>query len=304
MPATLEMPEVETPPADKTEEKSAFAATLAAANQRASGEEIEGDDDASTATEGGTDAEPADPVDAAPVEPSEPAAPATTGPSTDWIKFAIQRNVPAGLIKMARDDDQLQDFVIEYGDPDSTDGATAVAAPAAIAFPISEEEFDATDPAHRAMKVMFDTLNTTVKAQQEELAALRGATTNLVQDRQTQAQIAFEREFDSGCDAIGMDLGAPGSPARAAAFPMFDFLVRTNPKMPKAEAARRAVFGTHPDLVTKQATTASLAALNAQQGATVGGGPSKPPALKEPTKDQTFREILAAKSRKAREAGY
>jgi hypothetical protein len=155
------------------------------------------------------------------------------------------------------------------------------------------------------VKVMFDTLNTTVKAQQEELAALRGATTNLVQDRQTQAQIAFEREFDSGVDAIGLDLGAPGSPARAAAFPMFDFLVRTNPKMPKAEAARRAVFGTHPDLVTKQATAASLAALKGQQGQTVGGGPSKPPALKEPTKDQTFREFLREKSRKAelREAG-
>lgn len=330
MPATL----APAPAAEQSADpKATFAATMAAAAERADNAdsapaEIPADDDASQSTEvdsaseqdplPAADPKPqpevppadelADPLNPTPTTPDEPAKPtAPAGPTREWLEFALQQNVPRELLKHAVSDEQIQAFILDFGDPlvESPAGPTeAQQAAAALKLQIKDEDFDPTDPVHLSLKEIVETQNKALAELRDELKSLRGATGNLVQERTQQELVAKTREFDAVADAFNApELGASMSDQRKASYALFDVLEKTSPNVPRAELMRRAILATHPTIITKQATAAQLAALKTQQEQTIGGGPAKPAPKHTPTSRETFLAFLDEKEKKAREAG-
>jgi hypothetical protein len=301
MPATLEAPEQVETPSPREEAKAAFEATLAAALTRGSG-----DVDDSPAEE---EIKPADaPTDevqvaadtSSPAEPESPKA-APAGPSRDWVQFAMEENVPPELIGMARDDKQLEEMVLKFGDHAMGVTAEPAVVEPAIKLPIPEDEFDATDPAHRALKEVVEQSNKTISELKAEFDSLKRQTREAAEAEQTKIRIAESEEFNKVFDEL--KIGAPFSPERHAAFAVYDTLKKAQPSLTREEAMRRAAYTVQPDLLSKQARDAQLAALKEQSQQTLGGGPAKPAPKTELSPRDKFLTLLKEKNRKALEAG-
>lgn len=290
MPATIEAPEPAQPP-----ELSPFQQALAAANARAEEEPTQEAPEA-----------PHEP-EAAAVEtsPAPAAAPAPTGPSPEWKAIAESRGVPPEMLALARDDNQVQQYIaLLEGVVAKEQPQPQPAEERKSPWLLNEEEFDPTDPTHRQLKAAVEHIDRLEKTLEEKLTKISTATTGLIKQRQAEEQLAKESDYDAGLDALNMpELGASKSLQRRQAYTVFEALLAANPATPRQELAKRAALATFPELVTKQAQQAQLAALKNQESETLGGGPAKPAPKKEPTKQEDFRAFLREKSRKAREAG-
>jgi hypothetical protein len=319
MPATLDTPApAETTaaaPEAKPDAKAEFRAALAAANARGedrtadkASEEIPGDDDASQATETTAEEQVATVDETAPVETASVEETKPAGPSREWLQFALEQNVPRELLSLARDDKQVEEYVLAFGAHEGVEDEPAKAATPALEFklPISDEDFDATDPVHVSLKALAEVQSKAIADLKAEIATIRGATGNLVQERQMKETIAREQDYDTALDALGLDaLGKSGSDQRKAAWATFVALEKALPNVPRAEVAKRAALSTFPDLVAAKAKTAQLDALKTQQQQTIGGGPAKPAPKHEPTPKEKFHDNLRAAFERAklREAG-
>lgn len=283
----------EAPAAVETPEASNdFTSTLAAAMERADappaeevadeeaeGEEIEQPED-----------QPVEPEAAIepPKEEPKPVAPV----SSEWLSEAIRLNVPRQVLKFARSDDEVREMIVEFGDQPEPEAELPAAE-----FPIAAEDFDATDPTHKALRALWDQ-NQQLRG---DLSKVTQSTTGLITERQREAILAKEAEYDAGLDALNIpELGGRGSEKRKAAWDAYEFFLARNPGVPKAELAKRAAFATHPELLTNQATQKQLEAIKGQGQKTLGAGPSKPPAIKPPTPNDNFRAILNAADERAR----
>lgn len=288
--------EVEATEPEETPEVSEFQATLRAAMDRADAvpdepvedEEAEGEEPESAEEQPEGEVAPEQEAAEQPQEPAKPEAPAV---SPEWIAEAVRLNVPRQVLRFARSNDEIREMIVEFGDQEEE-----AEAPPAPAFPISDDDFDATDPTHRALRAIWDE-NQQLRG---DLSKITQSTTGLINERQRDSILAKEAEYDAGLDALNMpELGARGSQIRKDAWDAYEFFLQRNPGTPKSELAKRAVFATHPELLTKQATQKQLEAIKGQEQKTLGAGPSKPPAKKEPTPEDNFREILRAANRRA-----
>lgn len=286
--------ETEAPAATETAEApNDFQATLAAAMERADAAPVEKEvvesEEAEEQPEGEEAEAPA--PEAAVIEPPKeepkPAAPAL---SPEWISEAVRLNVPREVLKFAKTNDDVQQMIVEFGDQPEPE-----AAPAAE-FPIAADDFDATDPAHKALKAVWEQN----QQLQGVISKLTQSTTGLITERQQAAILAKEAEYDAGLDALNIpELGARGSEARKQAWAAYEFFLEREPGTSKAELAKRAAFATHPNLIAKQATNAQLEAIKGQQQRTLGAGSSKPPAQKPPNKKDQFLATLDAAFKRA-----
>jgi hypothetical protein len=279
--------------AETTETTNDFTATLAAAMERGEAAPVEEEVvEEAEPTEGEEAEQPAETPAAAVVEPPKE-EPKPTAPTLapEWISEAVRLNVPRELLKFAKTNDDVQQMIVEFGDQPEPE-----AAPAAE-FPIAADDFDATDPVHRALKLIWEE-NQQLRG---DLGKVTQSTTGLITERQQAAILAKEAEYDAGMDALNIpELGNRGSDARKQAWAAYEFFLERNPGVSKAELAKRAAYATHPHLITKQATSAQLEAIAGNQQRTLGAGPSKPPATKPPTPKDQFLAKLDAADRSAR----
>lgn len=287
--------ETEAPAAtETTEAPNDFQATLAAAMDRADAAPVEEPNDVEEIESDGEEVEqPAaeTPEVAAVVEPpKEELKPTAPVLSPEWISEAVRLNVPREVLKFAKTNDDVQQMIVEFGDQPEPE-----AAPAAE-FPIAADDFDATDPAHKALKAVWEQN----QQLQGVISKLTQSTTGLITERQQAAILAKEAEYDAGLDALDIpELGARGSEARKQAWAAYEFFLEREPGTSKAELAKRAAFATHPNLIAKQATDAQLEAIKGQQQRTLGAGSSKPPAQKPPNKKDQFLATLDAAFKRA-----
>lgn len=287
--------ETEAPAAAETAEApNDFQATLDAALDRADAapveeEVIEGED---AEQPEGEEAETPEAAEVAavvdpPKEVPQPTAPALT---PEWISEAVRLNVPREVLKFAKTNEDVQQMIVEFGDQPEPEVVPVAE------FPIAADDFDATDPTHKALKAMWDQN----QQLQGVISKLTQSTTGLITERQQAAIVAKEMEYDAGLDALNIpELGARGSEARKQAWPAYEFFLERDPGASKADLAKRAAFATHPHLMTKQATTAQLEAIAGNRQRTLGAGPSKAPAVKPPTKRDQFLAKLDAAFQRA-----
>ncbi len=288
--------ETEAPAATETAEApSDFQATLAAAMERADAapaeeEVVEGEE--AEQPEGAEAEAPAAEAAAAVVDPPKeepkPVAPAL---SPEWLSEAVRLNVPREVLKFAKTNEDVQEMIVDFGDqpePEATPPAE---------FPIAADDFDATDPTHRALKAMWEQ---NVRLDAELNAIVKGKKIeNSI--RENEETMRIEGHFDEGLNSLDIpDIGPRGSSVRKAVYPLFHALMQSAPGVPLQDLAKRAYYATFPDALTKQATAAQLEAIAGNQQRTLGAGPSKPPAVKPPTPRDQFLATLEAADRRAR----
>jgi hypothetical protein len=278
---------VETPEApaaaETPEAPNDFQATLNAAMELADAPPVE-------EVEESAEGEEVEQPEEQPVEPEAVIEPPKEGPkpivapvSAEWLSEAIRLNVPRQVLKFARSDEEVREMIVEFGDQPEPE-AESVAE-----FPIAADDFDATDPTHKALKAMWEQ-NQQLRG---ELSKVTQSTTGLITERQREAILAEEAEFDAALDALDIpELGERGSPARKAAWAPYKFFQQQGQGVSKAELAKRAAFAGNPDLIAKHATQKQLEAITGQQHRTLGAGPAKPPAIKPPTPKDTFLATL------------
>jgi hypothetical protein len=297
MPATLE----------KTEAKSAFADLLKGANDAAL-EDIHAkgalpveDEAAETqAEEAEADATAETAAIEAPVE--ETAAP-TSGPSLEWLQFAMEQNVPRELVELARDDKQLEEFVLKFGDSleERTPEVESKASEPFVKLTIPEDEFDATDPIHRGLKEVAEASNKGLSTLVQKVAALEGQLDEYQRTGKRKQLLEEESTFDRVMD--GLQIGKPNSPERHETYAIYEALKKTQPHLSTEERMKRAAYAANPNVLTRMARQVQLDALKEQEGETLSGGPAKPAAKKELTPMELARQKIREANRRAREAG-
>lgn len=286
---------VDTLEANGTELDTAFSETLIAARERADAVELENpasllDDEGNPITE---DPAPAVDPEAASGEPDEaadagPAKP--VGLSPQILRLAINAKIPQSLIDSARDDAQLAEFVEKFGGLDSEDEEDAAEETLGQqlakklfneALDIPEDEYDATDPAHRRIRALAQNQRLMAEAVGKTFDATQKVDKSVKNDREAQFHAALVSDYDGGIDELGYEDTKSSDAERTEAWPLFQQMVAAYPNTPRRVLAQRAFHATHPGRLKGAAERKQLEALKGQEKTKLGGGPAKPAPVKE-----------------------
>lgn len=166
-----------------------------------------------------------EPTDDSPESKEKPAA---EGPSATLKTVARQAKVPAELVAIARDDQQLQAIIDAHLDAQEAGEGAEKDEPEPenqepekdfFEFPIAEDEFDDTDPVHKAFKTHVERSNELVKDLHGKLGLFARFANEQIkreQEREQAQQQELSQKFygplDSALDDFGSDVfGKTGS---------------------------------------------------------------------------------------------
>ncbi len=275
-----------------TSAAEAFSATLAAARERADGDDDSAYENPADAL--GEDGEVAQEGDALETsgeqKPADAGKPEPEGKSEQVLRLAIKAGLPQSLIGSARDDKQLAEFIEMFGGSEDSEevGETKESMGQQLAkrlfsddLDIPEDEFDATDPAHRRIRAQAQNQRLIAEALGKTLDAAQKVDNSVRHDRETQFHVALEGDFDAGIDALGYADSKRADAERQQAWSLFRTMVDREPATDRKVLAARAFHAVNPDRLKGAAVQKQLAAVNKQAGTKLGGGPAKPAPVKE-----------------------
>jgi hypothetical protein len=236
-----------------------------------------------------------------PEETKEIPSPAQAeGLDAQLLRQAIDAGLPSILYSKARTNEQLAEYIADFGQLDREETTDPSPADAwKVQLPIPEADFDASDPLHQSLKLLADKHNTLLAAYD----GLYKTTEQLIARNENDSKRAEAVEFDSGIDALGIDFGASMSKERKEIYKTYHTLGLTQPDLKPTERARRAALATYPDAFAKQAVDRQLEAVKNQQQQTLGGGAAPPAAPQKLSGMDAFKAFLRQKTQEAAAAG-
>jgi hypothetical protein len=264
--------------------------------------------------------------------PAASAAASSEGPSEDLLMVAQALGVPDYVISMAKSDDALR-IAIALNNADLTDNAGGgEQSPAQRQAPqqrrqeqeaeplvpedlrvkmlLPDDYSDPEDPMFQQQKHLVDR----VAELQELVAHLAVQQMQSVNERQSNAKLAAQQQFDAALDATEWEIVGKRSEfkspndiaflTRKKMYGAFEQLSQALPQMPAerlVELAYEQTFGKRPAPKKSPKEAARLAALQRSNGRILGSGSGGPPAAepKLSKKDQFLRRIAEIKARQA-----